>query len=173
MTSDADLKRLVRARMARTGESYTRARAALLAEQPPSRAARDTGTGGAADLATDAAYQPMSFYDKTIRSFFDGELLRSIPTRRRPRAAVLMELLTRFEAGRDYSEPEVNDVLRTAHDDVAYLRRELVDYRYLVRADGRYRVTDVLPERDASEAQEVPVDEARRLTALWDRDGTG
>lgn len=92
--------------------------------------------------------------------------LRSIPTERRPRAAVLMHLLTRFERGRDYTEREVSDILRPAHDDIATLRRELVDYRWLTRTDGTYRVCDEVPERDANEAQEVPTDEARRLAAL-------
>ncbi|WP_134774548.1 DUF2087 domain-containing protein [Ornithinimicrobium flavum] len=101
--------------------------------------------------------------DKALRTFFDGDRLRSIPTRRRARAAVLMHLLTRFERGRDYPEREVNDILRTAHEDVSTLRRELVDYRWLVRADGVYRVVDEVPRRSADEAQEVPTDEAERL----------
>ena len=79
---------------------------------------------------------------------------------------MLLELLRRFEAGRDYSEPEVNAILREAHDDVATLRRELVDYRYLVRADGVYRVADAPPERHPNEAQEVPTGESAWLGAL-------
>jgi hypothetical protein len=81
------------------------------------------------------------FRDKTLRAFFDGERLRSIPAKRRARVVVLLELLRRFESGRTYAEHEVNDLLRASHDDVASLRRELVDYRYLERADGRYWVT--------------------------------
>lgn len=152
MTQDADLKALVRARMERMGEPYTAARAALLAQEPTS-----PPDHAPAAAEVDAAA------DKAIRSFFDGERLRSIPTRRRPRAAVLMHLLTRFERGRDYPERQVNEILRTAHDDISTLRRELVDYRWLTRADGIYRVTDAVPARDANEAQEVPTDEARRL----------
>lgn len=155
MTQDADLKRLVRARMERTGENYTTAREALLAEPLP-------GTVPAPDAVP--ASDPVA--DKAIRSFFDGERLRSIPTRRRARAAVLMHLLTRFERGRDYPEREVNDILRTAHDDISTLRRELVDYRWLRRADGIYRVTDQVPERYPSELQEVPADEADRLARV-------
>jgi hypothetical protein len=43
---------------------------------------------------------------------------------------------------------------------------ELVDYRYLERADGRYWVTTQTPERDANEAQEVPTAEAALLEAM-------
>lgn len=103
---------------------------------------------------------------RTLRVFFDGERLRSIPTKRKARVAVLVELLRRFEPGREYTEREVGDILRRAHDDVALLRRELVDYRYLVRADGIYRVNDQLPTRDATEAQEVPPGEAEWFPAL-------
>jgi hypothetical protein len=79
---------------------------------------------------------------------------------------VLLEVLRRFEAGRTYTEPEVNALLRQAHDDVAFLRRELVDYRYLERADGSYWVTTQAPVRDANEAQEVPASEADLLAAM-------
>lgn len=166
MTQDADLKRLIRARMGRTGENYTTAREAVLAEPAPERSGPDR-----ADVTPAAPEGPPpstsdAVADKAIRSFFDGERLRSIPTRRRARAAVLMHLLSRFERGRDYPEREVNDILSAAHDDVATLRRELVDYRWLQRADGIYRVTDEVPERYPGELQEVPADEAARLARL-------
>lgn len=40
--------------------------------------------------------------------------------------------------------------------DFAYLRRELVNYRYLERADGRYRTPAQAPVRAAIEHQEIP-----------------
>lgn len=170
MTMDADLKARVRERMTRTGETYTAARAALLAEPPPVRAPRrdveprqvpeaqdDPAPLRALVVETDLAA------DRAVASFFDGGRLRSIPTRRRPRTAVLMHLLLRFERGREYAEREVNALLATAHEDVASLRRELVDYRWLLRADGVYRVADTVPQRFPNEAQEVPTDEVARL----------
>lgn len=174
MTRDADLKAKVRARMRRTGESYTAAREALLAQQPPDRTAAqapDAAPDAAPDVpgdppTTPAGPTPDPAAEKAIRSFFDGDRLRSIPTRRRARAAVLLHLLTRFERGREYPEREVNDVLRTAHDDISTLRRELVDYRWLRRSSGIYRVTDTVPERGPDELQEVPTDEALRLARI-------
>lgn len=61
---------------------------------------------------------------------------------------------------------EVNDILRTVHDDISSLRRELVDYRWLTRAGGIYRVADEVPSRTPDELQEVPADEARRLALV-------
>ena len=105
-------------------------------------------------------------HQRTVRIFFDGPRLRQIPAKRKARVSVLLELLRRFEAGRDYSEPEVNAILREAHDDYATLRRELIDYRYLTRSEGTYRVADAPPERDTNEAQEVPTGESAWLGAL-------
>lgn len=125
MTHDADRKRLIRARMATTGENYTTARTALLAQTP----ARTT-IANAPERSPD---EGDAAYTKHVRSFFDGDRLRAIPARRRPRASVLLHLLCRFEGGRDYAESEVNELLSRAHADYAWLRRELINYRYLIR----------------------------------------
>lgn len=93
--------------------------------------------------ASEAVRDPQ--HERYVRIFFDGPRLRGIPAKRKARVSVLLELLRRFEPGRRYAEPEVNDVLSTAHDDVAYLRRELVDYRYLEREDGVYWVSEKAP----------------------------
>ncbi len=193
MTTDADFKALVRARMAQTGQTYTAARADLLlrrdatGDHPRSDGDAATATAASAASAATAAVavsaEPIRsrptitsaaaertpdevFRDKTLRAFFDGERLRSIPAKRKARVVVLLELLRRFEPGRTYAEREVNDLLRASHDDVASLRRELVDYRYLERADGRYWVTNQDPVRDANETQEVPAGEADLLAAM-------
>lgn len=193
MTTDADFKALVRARMAQTGQTYAAARADLLlrrdatGDHPRSDGDAATATAASAASAATAAVavsaEPIRsrptitsaaaertpdevFRDKTLRAFFDGERLRSIPAKRKARVVVLLELLRRFEPGRTYAEREVNDLLRASHDDVASLRRELVDYRYLERADGRYWVTNQDPVRDANETQEVPAGEADLLAAM-------
>ena len=126
----------------------------------------DAVLASARGVAAPAPAPQDAYHAKVVRSFFDGPRLRQIPAKRRARVAVLAELLRRFEPGRDYAEPEVDALLREAHDDVAFLRRELVDYRYLTRTGGVYRVTDRVPERDANEAQEVPAGEAEWLGAL-------
>ncbi|MDO5065666.1 MAG: DUF2087 domain-containing protein [Propionibacteriaceae bacterium] len=84
----------------------------------------------------------------------DGELTH--------RVVVLLELLQLFEEGRHYSEKEVGELLRTAHEDVAWLRPELVNYRYLQREAGVYWVNPEPLIRDATERQEVPLEEAMR-----------
>jgi hypothetical protein len=62
----------------------------------------------------------------------DGRL-RLIPRKARLRAAVLNWVVGDFARGRIYTESEVNVVLGRRHDDVATLRRYLVDADLLHR----------------------------------------
>ena len=103
---------------------------------------------------------------RALKSFFDGRRLRTIPARRKQLVIVIQELLTWFAPNRDYAEREVNQILREAHEDVATLRRELVDYGYMRRAAGIYRVASVLPERSAQLRQEMTGDEGQWLARL-------
>ena len=145
MTRDSDFKQVVRARMADTGETYTRAREAVLARDSAAYAAARTEQ------------------ERLVSRLFSNGRLAQVPAKRKTRAAALLEVLSRFEPGRDYSEPEVNEVLLGVHEDFAYLRRELVNYRYLERADGVYRVVATAPERTRIEVQEIPAWEAAWL----------
>jgi hypothetical protein len=148
MTRDSDFKQVVRARMAETGETYTAARTAVEASRSP--------RGEAYDAARAEQQRIVG------RLFTDGRIER-VPAKRKVRAAVLLEVLSRFEPGRDYSEPEVNEVLLDVHEDFAYLRRELVNYHYLEREAGRYRTAAQAPERSSIEWQEIPAWEAHWL----------
>jgi hypothetical protein len=109
----------------------------------------------------DDASQPASDEDNAVlRAFFDGPRLRQIPASRRKRVIVLRRLLERFAPGRSYPESEVNELLREAHDDVATLRRELVDYGFMVRDRGIYRIATELPARGSTVTQEVGNEQA-------------
>lgn len=145
MTRNSDLKRVVRERMATTGETYTAALAAVRATAPPDREAYDAARAEQERLVG--------------RLFTDGRIER-VPAKRKVRVAVLLEVLARFEPGREYTEPEVNEVLLGVHEDFAWLRRELVNYRYLEREGGRYRTAATAPVRRPVELQEIPAWEA-------------
>ena len=77
--------------------------------------------------------------DAVLRAFVgpDGRLT-SIPARHAKRLVVLDHLAQRFEPGRRYEEVEVNRTLREVHDDVAALRRYLVEDGFLSREAGVY-----------------------------------
>ena len=72
--------------------------------------------------------------------WFDAEgRLKAIPTQRAKRRAVLQRIVAGIEADRDYKEVELNAHLRAIHEDVAYLRRELVGENLMTRSRGIYR----------------------------------
>lgn len=98
--------------------------------------------------------------DAVLRAFFDGPRLRQIPASRKKRVIVLRRLLERFAPGHAYPESQVNDLLREAHDDVATLRREMVDYGFMVRDRGIYRIATELPDRGSTVSQEVGNEQA-------------
>ena len=122
-----------------------------------------------ANPATSSAGSPQDAErSKTLHDFFVDGRLKQIPAQRKKRVVVLQHLLERFVPGRDYPEREVNDLLREAHDDVATLRRELVDYGFMTRGGGIYRVAAALPPRGPTVRQEIAGDEHAWLRALVD-----
>lgn len=84
---------------------------------------------------------------ETLRGFLDKDLkLKTWPSRKRrdKQLSALAYLVSKFEAGRNYSEKEVNQILNQNHTfgDPALLRRELYVAGFLDRTpDGsRYWV---------------------------------
>ena len=77
--------------------------------------------------------------DAVLRAFVrpDGSL-SAIPTKIRKRLVVLNEMAQQFDLGQTYDEIAVNTLLRPWHDDVAALRRYLVDSAFLSRENGVY-----------------------------------
>ncbi len=67
----------------------------------------------------------------------DGRIVL-MPSKTAKRRLVLVEVAKRFELGRTYDEPEVNDVLGQVYPDYAALRRYLVDEGLMQRDGGVY-----------------------------------
>lgn len=83
--------------------------------------------------------------DAVLRAFIRDGRLTHFPTYPDKLRIVLDHLVTTFEPGRDYPEPEVNTLLNHWHPDHAALRRELVDARLLTRTNSIYRRTPTPP----------------------------
>lgn len=77
---------------------------------------------------------------KVLAHFLDGERLTKIPDARAKRFVVLRWLARKFEPGLDYTEAQVNAILKRHHPDAATLRREMVGYRMFSRERGDYRL---------------------------------
>lgn len=78
---------------------------------------------------------------RTLRAFFHGDRLLSIPAQHSKRLIVLRQLAeTVFERKRKYPEKEVNQLLAVRYPDAASLRRYLVDEGFMARKNSVYRL---------------------------------
>jgi hypothetical protein len=59
--------------------------------------------------------------------------LKTFSRKEKDKLVVLREIAKRFEPDRNYDEKEVNQILKTAYDDYATLRRYLIDYGFIDR----------------------------------------
>ncbi|MFI6147022.1 DUF2087 domain-containing protein [Streptomyces sp. NPDC051109] len=87
----------------------------------------------------------MSQKERHVADLFSGGRLITIPRKAARREQLLAHLTeTLFAQGRTYTEPEVNDALRTVHEDCSALRRYLITSGLLTRTrDGAsYRRAD-------------------------------
>jgi hypothetical protein len=75
---------------------------------------------------------------QVLARFYVGTRLTELPASRSKRMVVLERLALEFEPGVHYLEAEVNAMLSRFHDDVASLRRALVDEGFLDRSAGEY-----------------------------------
>lgn len=78
------------------------------------------------------------YRQKVIDAFFEYGKLKSIPAQRKKERIVLEEIAKAFEAGREYSEREVNLIIADFHDDFCTIRRDMIGEKLLVREGGRY-----------------------------------
>jgi predicted transcriptional regulator len=91
-----------------------------------------------AELATVTAEVDADAYDnKVIKDYSrrDGSL-KTIPSQRKKREAILRHVVKAFEVGTRYSEKRVNEILSQYYEDTATLRRELVGFGLMKREGG-------------------------------------
>jgi DNA-binding MarR family transcriptional regulator len=75
---------------------------------------------------------------RVVATFIRDGRLVSIPAQYKKRRYIMEEIARSFEWGRLYDEKGVNAMLRAFNDDVASLRREMIDQRIMMRENGRY-----------------------------------
>jgi hypothetical protein len=76
--------------------------------------------------------------EKILAAYFkqgpDGPL-EIFPLKEKKRVAILRHIVKRFEANRNYSENEVNAILKPCYDDYVLLRRQLIEYGFMDRTN--------------------------------------
>jgi predicted transcriptional regulator len=105
-----------------------------------------------APLAADVEAVSDAWERKVLATFRgpDGRFAK-LPLQRKKLQVVLRHVLAAFEAGRDYTDREINDLLRRYSDDTATLRRGLVDYQMMGRVPDGSRWWVVQPDIQASD----------------------
>lgn len=82
-----------------------------------------------------------AYRKKVIASFFEYGKLKSIPTQRKKECIVLEEIAKSFEAGKTYTEREVNIIIADFNDDFCTIRRDMVAEKLLSRDENNtYRL---------------------------------
>jgi DNA-binding transcriptional ArsR family regulator len=83
--------------------------------------------------------QPKNWETTVLQSFVTDDRITSIPSSRKKRFVLLKWLVEKFECDRNYSEKEVNTLLKQHHEDCATLRREFIGYQMMSRDRSVYR----------------------------------
>lgn len=79
----------------------------------------------------------MDYSAKLKRYYTEDRKLTQYPQKRPMRILALIRIVEQFQAGTQYTEKEVNELIKRsiAFNDVELIRRELYEYRFL----GRHR----------------------------------
>lgn len=73
--------------------------------------------------------------DNTIEKFFIENVLICFPKKIKLRRMVLEKIVENFERNRQYTEKEVNEILKSVYDDYILIRRSLIESGLLRRTD--------------------------------------
>ena len=84
------------------------------------------------------AQREQAYRQRVIDSFFEYGKLKSIPAQRKKERIILEEIAKAFEAGRVYTEREVNIIIADFHDDFCTLRRDMIGEGLMARENGSY-----------------------------------
>ncbi len=79
-----------------------------------------------------------AYKKKVLNTFFKFGRLVQIPAQQKKYQIILERLVEEFEPDRQYAEREVNQVLLEFHDDVASLRRGMIEEGLMQREKGVY-----------------------------------
>ncbi|MBP0726604.1 DUF2087 domain-containing protein [Bacillus sp. RG28] len=74
--------------------------------------------------------------EEILKAYFKQGLegpLSEFPKKQKRKIAILMHIIKRFDASKEYTEKEVNEILKKVFDDVVTIRRYLIDYGLLER----------------------------------------
>ena len=80
-----------------------------------------------------------AFQQKVLKAFVKQGRLVRLPAQLKKLQVILELIVQEFEPEREYTEKEVNFILLDFHEDVATLRRSLIEHNLMTRSGGIYR----------------------------------
>ena len=89
-----------------------------------------------------ATVEADAYRDKVIKTFFKHGRLKQIPSQHKKQRVVMEHIAKEFEPGQRYGELELNRMLVDFNDDVAFLRRAMVDHGIMQRQHSVYWLAD-------------------------------
>lgn len=87
-------------------------------------------------MANDEAYRK-----QVLKTFFKNGQLLKIPEQNRKKDVVLQKVSSRLQAGKSYSEAELDEVLKKIFTDYERLKAELAASRFVKATKGQYTLT--------------------------------
>jgi biotin operon repressor len=96
--------------------------------------------------ALESGTEQDAYRQKVLKTFFRHGRLVQFPAQLKKRIIVLEKIAEAFEPDREYTEKEVNFILLDYNEDVASLRRGLIEQNLLTREKGIY--IKVSPRRE-------------------------
>lgn len=85
-----------------------------------------------------AGVEEDAYRQKVLRNFFRRGQLIQIPAQYKKQLIILEKLAEEFEPDQRYTEKQVNQILLEFHEDVASLRRMMIDHKLMARDKGIY-----------------------------------
>jgi hypothetical protein len=79
--------------------------------------------------------------DSVLKNFFTAEgNLKHIPVQLKKKLIVLEHVVAKLEQGRKYNEKEINEFIKTFHNDYATIRREFIMHQFMYRENQIYEL---------------------------------
>jgi len=80
------------------------------------------------------------YYKQVFKTFFKNGVLLQIPTQNRKKDVVLQKVATRLQAGKMYSDDELNVILKKLYSDFEKLKKELLASRFVKTTKGLHHL---------------------------------
>jgi predicted transcriptional regulator len=83
------------------------------------------------------------YKQKIIKTFFRGKKLFKLPSQNMKRWIVLEVILNKFVKEKEYTEQEVDAIIKSVYDDYCTVRRYFIDEKVMIRQGTIYKLNNV------------------------------